>query len=330
MNINEIARLAEVSRATVSRYLNQGYVSEEKKERIKKVIEETGYNPSSQAQMLRTKKTKLIGVIIPKLNSESISRMVNGIGLVLSKEGYQLLLANTQNDVKEELKYLNTFKSNQVDGIIFIGTIFTKEHKRLLEETKVPVVILGQWLSGYSCVYYDDYNAAKDLSNQLLQSAKKAVYLGVTKKDEAAGHNRTDGFLAAYRMIQSANGREIKKPMMLETDFTMEAAYHRTKEAFEQEADLDTVICATDTIAIGALQYLHEKNIKVPDQVQLAGIGDTAIGNVVSPKLTTVHYYYKTSGIEAANMLLEMLQTGEYVRKEIKMGYKLLMRDSTR
>ena len=104
MNINEIARLAGVSRATVSRYLNKGYVSEEKKERIRKVIEETGYNPSSQAQMLRTKKTKIIGVIIPKINSESISRMVAGISLVLSKEGYHLLLANTDNNEEEELK----------------------------------------------------------------------------------------------------------------------------------------------------------------------------------------------------------------------------------
>ena len=76
MNINEIARLAGVSRATVSRYLNDGYVSDEKKAVIRKVIEETGYQPSSQAQMLRTKKTKLVGVIIPKINSDTVGRMV--------------------------------------------------------------------------------------------------------------------------------------------------------------------------------------------------------------------------------------------------------------
>ena len=78
MNINEIAKLAGVSRATVSRYLNDGYVSEEKKERIRKVIEQTGVQASTQAQMLRTRKTGQVGVIIPKINSESISRMVAG------------------------------------------------------------------------------------------------------------------------------------------------------------------------------------------------------------------------------------------------------------
>ena len=85
MNINEIARLAGVSRATVSRYLNDGYVSDEKKAVIRKVIEETGYQPSSQAQMLRTKKTKLVGVIIPKINSDTVGRMVAGISDVLSR-----------------------------------------------------------------------------------------------------------------------------------------------------------------------------------------------------------------------------------------------------
>ena len=104
MTINEIAEMAGVSRATVSRYLNHGYVSQEKRERIKEAIEKTGYQPSTQAQTLRTKKTKLVGVILPKISSDTVSRMVAGISDVLSKRGYQLLLANTNNDNDEELK----------------------------------------------------------------------------------------------------------------------------------------------------------------------------------------------------------------------------------
>ena len=131
VNINEIARLAGVSRATVSRYLNDGYVSDEKKAVIRKVIEETGYQPSSQAQMLRTKKTKLVGVIIPKINSDTVGRMVAGISDVLNRSGYQLLLANTDNNIEEELKYLNLFKDNQVDGMLIIATMFTAKRRKL-------------------------------------------------------------------------------------------------------------------------------------------------------------------------------------------------------
>lgn len=106
MTINEIAALSGVSRATVSRYLNQGYVSEEKREKIRRVIEETGYVPMAQAQNLRSRKTKLIGIVIPKINSDTVSRMVAGVTEELKKSNYQLLLGNAANDVNEELRLL--------------------------------------------------------------------------------------------------------------------------------------------------------------------------------------------------------------------------------
>ena len=118
MTIKEIAKLAGVSSAAVSRYLNGGYVSDEKKEQIKKVIEETGYQPSAQARMLRTKKACLIGVVVPKINSESISRITAGIEKVLSERNYQMLLAGTDNTPVKEIEYMRLFENYPVDGII--------------------------------------------------------------------------------------------------------------------------------------------------------------------------------------------------------------------
>ena len=131
MTINEIAKLAGVSRTTVSRYLNGGYVSADKKAVIKKVIDETGYTPSASAQNLRTKKTNYVGVIIPKINSDSISRMVSGISAVLSNNGYQMLLACTENHETEEVKYLNLFRENHVDGIILIEQYLPRLTRKL-------------------------------------------------------------------------------------------------------------------------------------------------------------------------------------------------------
>ena len=116
-----------------------------------------------------------------------MSRMVAGISDVLAKNGYQLLLANTNNSVEEELKYLNLFKDNQVDGIVFIATIFTTRHKKLLKECRVPVVILGQHLDGYSCVYHDDFHASREVTQLLLEKGRTVGFIGVTTKDEAAG-----------------------------------------------------------------------------------------------------------------------------------------------
>ena len=145
MTIREIAQLAGVSNAAVSRYLNGGYVSGEKKERIKKVIQETGYQPSMQARTLRTKKACLVGVVVPKINSESISRVTEGVGQVLSERGYHMLLASTDNQADKEVMYMKIFENYPVDGIILIGTMITAQHRKFLKESRVPVVVIGQY-----------------------------------------------------------------------------------------------------------------------------------------------------------------------------------------
>ena len=306
MNINEIARLAGVSRATVSRYLNNGYVSSEKKEVIRKVIQETGYQPSSQAQTLRTKKTSLIGVILPKINSDTISREVEGISDILTRRGYQLILANTNNDLEEELKYLSLFKERQVDGVVFIATMFTRKHKQMLKDYKVPIVLLGQHLDGYSCIYQDDYKAAFMVTEKLAKKGKKFAYIGVKGK------------------------LEILPEKMKAGSFTMDSGYEMAKELFEEDPSIDSLVCATDTMAVGAMTYLKEIGLRIPEDVQIAGIGDGVPGKIVEPKLTTVHFYYKTSGMEAAAMLADLIENDTGISKEIKMGCELVERESHR
>ena len=327
MNINEIARLAGVSRATVSRYLNQGYVSEEKKARIRQVIEETGYRPLSSAQTLRSKKTNFVGVIIPKINSDSISRMVSGISSALSREGYQILLACTDNQEKEELRFLTLFRENHVDGIILLGTIFTAEHRKALKNLSVPIVILSQYLKGYSCVYHDDYQAARNLAEYLARSGRRFGYLGVTQQDEAVGRERLRGVLDAA----AAAGAILPKENILECRFQMESGFLQAKELLQRDPDLDTIICATDTIAVGALQYIKSAGKRVPDDIQIAGIGDSTLTRVTEPLLTTVHLHFEEAGTQAARLLVELIQNGkDAVHKEVKLDSRLIVQDSTR
>ncbi len=326
MNINEIAKLAGVSRATVSRYFNDGYVSAEKKEAIRLVIEQTGYEPSMQARNLRTNVTRLIGVIIPRIQSEAVNRMVAGISEILSADGYQLLLANTQNKPKEELKYLRLFRKNQVDGIIFMGTIFSKEHIKLMKELDVPIVIAAQEFDNYSCVYQDDYHAAYDAASMLAKTGSHFGYIGVTEKDKAVGESRKKGVLDALK----ENGIKIARKDICETQFRVDGGYEKAGYLLKQSPDIDSIVCATDGIAAGALRYLHEKNISVPEQIQLLGFGDTELGNVVTPSITSVHFHYKTTGMESAKLLLEILQSGNDMQKKIKMGYQLIEKASTR
>ena len=212
MNITAFAQYAGVSKAAVSRYFNGGYLSAEKRAQIAAAVEATGYRPSMQAQMLRTRRTRQIEVIMPRLSSESCARMVEGISRVLDDQNYQLLLINTANDNTREVRALDTLRHDTVDGIILIATMFTPEHHAVLQSLHVPVVIVGQQYPGFSCVFHDDFGAAQAATAHMLQKGRrKPGYLGVTLLDKAVGLALDDGFdYYAPQSFAAADGRRIQ------------------------------------------------------------------------------------------------------------------------
>lgn len=321
MTIKEIARLAGVSSAAVSRYLNGGYVSEEKKERIRSVIEKTGYHPSAQARTLRTKRACLIGVVAPKLSSESIARVTDGIGEALAEKGYQMLLTVTNNRPEKELEYMKLFENYPVDGIILIGTVLTEKHRRFFREAKVPVVVIGQYTEDANCIYHDDYGAAKALAKKLSASGeRKIAYIGVTRSDKAAGAAREDGFKEG---LMEAGGR-ILDGCRREAEFTVDSGYRETEALLNEKHDIDIIACATDTIAAGALEALRICAPEKRNRIQVTGFGDNKFLKAVSDGILTVHFFYKTSGKKAAGMLLEIIGEGQQVPVSMKLGYRLI------
>ncbi len=326
MTISEIAKLAGVSNTAVSRYLNHGYLSAEKREAIAKVIAETGYRPSVQAQMLRTGKTKTIGIVLPKIDSYSVSNVVAGIISVLEKSGYQTLLADTFNDPVKELESLEIFNEQRVDGIIFIATVFTPQHHTALRSCRVPVVIVGQQLSGYSCVYHDDYNAILEATNLVLsKGCRRLGYLGALPEDRAVGQERHRAYCDAVR----AAGLDEQAEHCCIAQFSIESGEEKTKELWEAYGPLDAIVCATSRMAVGALQYLRSIGKRVPEDVLLTGQGDSTLCRVCSPSITSVRYAYEESGRVAAEMLLEKLNSPDMVPRETKLGFTLVEREST-
>lgn len=326
MNISEIAKMAGVSPSAVSRYLNQGYLSEEKKEAIRKVIQETGYRPLVQAQILRTRKTKTIGVILPKIDSFSIGNVVSGIDSVLEPKGFQILLADTHNNPDMELKYLDLFDDQRVDGVILIGTVFTPGHLSALKKSRIPAVIVGQHLAGVSCVYHDDYHAFYDITRLLLdKGCRRLGYIGALPQDKAVGRERSRAYQEALREAGLDNQAEHTAV----ADFTMASGREKARELWEACGPLDALVCATDTMAAGALQYMKSQGLRVPEQVRLTGQGASSLCEVTAPSITTIRYFYEESGANAAALLLERLENPETPAKEIKLGYAIVEHEST-
>lgn len=326
MNIAEIAKLAGVSRAAVSRYFNQGYISEEKREAIRKAVEETGYRPSPQAQTLRTGRTHIVGVIMPRVNSTPVGNMIKGMLSELNRNGYQLLLADTQNDPAKELEYLFVFDEKQVDGIILMGTIFSPAHRKALRKLELPLVIMGQRMEGRHCVYFDDYRSVLSTTRLLIDKGCQRIgFLSAFHADEAAGRERYRGFcdaLKANGMVESQRRYEI-------ADFSLESGYEKVQVLWKKHGPLDGLVCATDEIATGALQYLKEAGIRVPQDVLVTGHGNTELSQVTTPTLTTVHYEYQEGGVRAARMLLEQMEGIGGTVEEMMLGYRVVEREST-
>ncbi|RCW74934.1 LacI family DNA-binding transcriptional regulator [Saliterribacillus persicus] len=325
--INDIARLANVSRSTVSRCLNNnGYVSEEAKERIDKVIKETGYMPSQSAQTLRTKKSGVVGVILPKISTETASRVVSGINAVLQNNGFQLLLTDTSLDPAKEIEFIRLLQAKHVDGIILLATNTEKELLQAIEASKVPIVALGQEIPNIASVTYSDYAATQDMLAYFLEKGHKHIgYIGVYEEDPAVGVIRKQAFMDKMKQLDLV----LKDNWVEQGDFSIESGYEAMKRMVESDkSNLPTaVFVATDNMAIGTMQYLKEASYRIPADIAVGSIGASTLSAFVEPTLTTVDFLNEEAGERVATLMLQAFN-GKKNTEKLRHSYRLIKRDS--
>ena len=285
--------------------------------------------PQSHAKSLRTGKTNLIGVIVPKISTETAPRVVQGITEVLSENNYDVLIANTNLSVEKEFEYLNIFKNNQVDGVIFMGTKITPKHRKIMDKLNVPIVVVAQYMDNYPCVYHDDFNAAKYMTEYLIGKGHKNIgFIGVYEEDRSVGLERKNGYIAAL----NENDLEVDIENLKLGDFSYESGYELSKKLIKKKNIPTAIFAVTDNLAIATIDCLKDNGLNVPEDVAVVSIGDTRISQVVSPKLTTIHYHYKTSGRKSGEIMLELLKNGiktsKTIKKNIKLSYRLIERNS--
>ena len=327
VTIKEIAERARVSRTTVSRVLNNsGYVSEEAKKRVMKVIEETGYVPSENAKSLRTKKTKVIGVILPKISTETSSRLVRGMDEVLAREGYQILLATSNLEPEKEIEYLKLLKGRHVDGIILSATNVNRALIEEIHRLKIPFITVGQYIQGLTNVIFDDYQASKDLVQLFIRRGHERIaFIGVSEADRAVGLERKKGYVDAMK----ENSLQVEEGWIRTGVFNTESGYESMKAILDTSTKKPTgVVAVTDRLAIGAMQYLKEAGLSIPDDMAVAGMGGSELSRFMAPPLTTIDFSFEDAGREAARLLLESMSSENFHEKIKIIPYGLIERDS--
>lgn len=306
MTIKEVARLAGVSQASVSRYLNGGPLSESKRLTIEETIKETGYRPSMAARVMRHGKVNQIGVIVPKMfYSNAGSQIVEGITEIVQDRGYMVVLGNTKRVIEKEKEYIALMQSNRAAGMIIMGTSVSPQIEDIYRASKIPLVITGQKIKGLHCVYHNDYKAMYELTEMVLdRGRKKIAFIGVGDDDPQAGSARHRAAEDAY----AAHRGDSKDLIYVKADFDVQSGHQAMLSLLQREPDIDGLICATDSIALGALSVMLRAGKKPGDDFSIVGVGNSWVHDYSVTPLTTAHCFYKECGQEAARMLLEMIE----------------------
>ncbi|WP_294404020.1 LacI family DNA-binding transcriptional regulator [uncultured Clostridium sp.] len=321
VTIQDIANMVNVSKSSVSRYLNNGYVSEENAKKIKEAIEKTGFETNFFAKRLKTKRSGLIGIVIPRINSVTGGELLTGINRRLEENNYQGIILISELSIEKELANIRSLSQQGVDGIIVNSISITKEHIKLINRLNIPVIFTGQESEYVNSIKIDDYKAGSVLGTYFKEKGhKKVVFAGVTEDDEAVGIERKKGFIESFEKDNEGCSVEF-----VETGFSFKKSYEMASEILKYKPT--AVACATDNICLGILRYLHENNIKVPEEVSVAGFGGYEISSVTYPALTTVAFNYQLTGEKTAQGILDLIE-GKELDEKSEIPLNLIERES--
>ena len=298
-SIREVAKLAGVSPATVSRVMNgTAKVDPEKKERVLRVIEETGFVPNEVARSLYRKSAKLIGLVIPSLQNPYFTQMAGYITESAERSGYRVFLCNVGSDPAKILNAVQMLTSMNVDGVVL--AVSSPEVEQELHHTQLPVVAVDcMENAGAVCAsLYSDYYAGGRMSMEhLLACGCKNVVCIKSDQRSFSARMRYQG----YRDVCLERGIAEQS---VECDYDFNSGLRMTEELLRQYPEVDGILACNDMVAVSTFKSFHQKKIRVPEDVKLVGFDDIHLTQLVTPELTTVHQPIREMAERAVEILL--------------------------
>ncbi|MBX0358582.1 LacI family transcriptional regulator [Halobacillus sp. Nhm2S1] len=332
LTIRDIAKMAGVSPATVSKIINNyGGISESTRKKVYKIIEDTKYQPTFSAKSLATKKSNLIGLIYAgKINVDFthpfFNEVVNSFKRAVGALGYDLLLFSNEKFYKGESKYLERCKHFHVDGCLVIAGDEIEEAVHDIAKSEIPCIGIDLKLEGPRSSYIMTDNAkigAKVVEYLYLNKVRNIAYIG-GKQDSLVSSIRNIGFIDAMNQF----GLTISKDWIYYGDFFEDSGYEGMKEILKGDRLPEAVFAASDMMALGALKALKEVGLSVPEDIQLIGCDDIEACRYSDPPLTTVKQDKQKLGKLAAYMLEDLIKDDHDIQ-DVKVDPELVPRAST-
>ncbi|TJX68863.1 LacI family transcriptional regulator [Soehngenia saccharolytica] len=319
ITIKEIAELANVSSATVSKVLNDKapYISEETKKRIFDIAKKEGYIPNAVAKSLKVKSTKTIGIIIPDVMNLFFSELARGIEDAAEKRGYSVILCNSDNNEEKEKKYIQVLQEKMVDGIIL--TASEKSVERSLNMRKIPMVLLDRDINTdvkVGKIFVDNETGEYEACKYLIEKGIRDIAFISSNVISKSSSQRLNG----YKRALSDYGIKIDEDLIYLDSYTIETGFNGVIEILKKRK-FKGICCGNDLIAIGAINALKQKQFRVPEDVKVIGFDDIQISKYINPPLTTIKQPIYQMGKEAVDMLVNMINGYD-------MDYEVILRTS--
>lgn len=330
VTIDDVARLAEVHKATVSRALNaqtRGQVNAETLKRVKRAARQLGYVPNAMARGLRTSRSMTIGVIIPDLMNPIFPPMIRGIEHVLQAQGYTVLIANTDSHDDVEISAFESLLQRRVDGFILAtGRLDDQPVMEDAAAADVPVVLVnrGFGMGGYPLVSGDNVRGIDLAIAHLVELGHRHIVHVAGPSAFSTTRSRAEAFEVA------ATRAGLEHDTIYAAALTTDAGFAAADELLSHAETCPTALVAgNDLVALGLIRRLRTAGLYCPEEVSVVGFNDMPFAEDFWPPLTTVHMPLREIGAEAARLLLRGIEVGEQEAVTLTLPVSLVVRGST-
>ncbi len=316
--VEDVARYAGVSTATVSRCLNDPVrVREPTRKRVMDAVNALGYAPNFGARALVLNRTNIMGAVIPTMDNAIFARGLQALQERLAEDDVTLLVSTSNYSPERELAQIRVLISRGVDGLMLIGEARDERTYQFLYQRKIPFVLAWTWKRNcpHVCVGFDNEEAGAMVAREVIGCGHEfiAMIAGITE-----GNDRAVERLAGVRRATKAAGLRLGRDCVIEVKYSFEAARDALARLIVCQPRPTAVICGNDVLAIGALAGAQEAGLRVPKDISIVGFDDIDVARFCNPPLTTVHVPHRGMGRLAGEALLAM-----HGNNEIRVGQEL-------
>ena len=335
VSIKDVAKEAGVSASTVSYVLNNTpteSISEETKKRVTAAVQRLGYVPNLNARSLSSRRSNLIGVVIPQtepgkefmFSNPFYGELLSAIEYTARKHGYHLLLSGTQ----EDQSYLNIAQNRGVDGIIIVGT-YPGENLNELKRVGVPIVLVDSYVmdEDFHTIGIEDKEGARMATRYLIgKGHRKIAFISGSIRENGVNMKRYRGYCDA---LQEA-GLPLEETAVYSGTVDYEYGLTAARQFLDRGRQQTAAFVTADVISMGFIKGLRQQGICVPDDISIVSFDDVYLANMAYPSLTTVHQDIDEKGRQAVQLVLDAAKAKEHRHTECILPLRLIERDSVR